>query len=86
MATTRTRRKLASSQAHLYFYALPVGEHFSHKGERYVKTGEESARSLDGSKPRSGGDWLFEAHYGVLIDQQRAKKLHVPQSAHRPVD
>lgn len=84
--TTKQERKLSPNQVHLYFYALPVGERFTHKGERFVKTGDERARSLDGSKPRSGTDWLFEGHYGVIIGRQRAKSLRIPQKAHRPLD
>lgn len=49
---------------HVFFYSIPVGTEFVHKGERYRKTGEEEAVELD-----NGKKWLFEIHYGVLIDE-----------------
>ncbi len=71
---------LAPDQAHVYFYALPIGERFVHQGKRYVKAGDEAARQ--GGQRKT---WTFEAHYGCVIDKSRAKALKLPRSAHRPL-
>jgi len=65
---SRQRRRTA----HVYFYALPRGERFTHQGQRYTKVGEEAARD------RRGKVWDFGINYGCLITKARADALRIP--------
>jgi len=47
---------------HAYFYSLPMHAVFYHKQEKYIKIKEERVRD------ESGKEWLFEGHYGCLVD------------------
>jgi len=70
--------------AHVYFYALPIGEKFTHQGETYVKLEDECAKQLTGPAT-DRREWTFEDHYGTLIPRARARQLHLPSNAFRPL-
>ncbi len=53
----------------VWFWALPIGEWFTHQGVRYHKTGEEQAAAA-GEEPV-----VFEIHYGCIISAKRFAEL-----------
>lgn len=72
--------KLPEDKAHVYFYTLPVGTKYIHKGEQYTKIGEECA------KDSNGKEWRFEMHYGCVIDKALADEIGIEKTGHRPID
>ena len=48
----------------VFFYSLPMGAEFLHKGKKYRKTGEEEVLELGANK-----EWVFEIHYGCLVPE-----------------
>ena len=72
-------RTITKNQAHVYFWTLPIGTEFIHKGEKWTKTDEEKA--ID-----SGGkEWRFEIHYGCVIDKELADEIGIEKDGHIPI-
>jgi len=72
--------ELRSNQVHVYFYSLPTGATFEHKGETYKKIGEESVTDSNGK------EWRFEIHYGCVIGKGVASKFKIKKVDYRPVN
>lgn len=73
--------KIGTTRAHVYFWALPVGAEFEHKGSRFEKTGEEEAKFLP-----SGQTQVFEIHWGCIIAIDQAKEYDLEEKSFRSLD
>lgn len=73
-------KALSKNKVHIYFYALPIGTKFIHKGEKWKKTGKEKATN------GKGKEWRFEIHFGCIISKYMAKKLNIKKKDYRPLD
>lgn len=74
------KKKLATNQVQIYFYALPIGTKFIHKGEKWKKIAEEKATDSKGK------EWRFEIHYGCILNINDANKLKIKKDDYRPID
>ena len=72
-------KTLKEDQVHVYFYTLPNGTKFIHKGEEWVKIEEEKAKDSDGKQ------WRFEVHYGCFIPRELAEEINLKKEDHRPL-
>lgn len=59
----------------VYFYCLPVGEIFTHKGWQWKKTGDDKAVSF-----HDGTEYEVETDSGCIIDYDRADELNLEQN------
>jgi len=64
---------------HVYFWALPIGEKFVHKGEVYQKIEDEYVLDQQGKR------WVFEPHYGCVITEEQFTELGLTNEAIRPL-
>ena len=71
---------IQSNQAHVYFWALPVGTKFEHKSETWEKTAEEQATDSNGK------EWRFEVHYGCIIQKEVANEIGIEKDGYRPLN
>ena len=60
---------------HVYYYSLPIGAMFLHKGEFYVKTGKRPARKWSAAKWDDSelNETGFDGHEGCIISEQQFK-------------
>ena len=59
-------KNLEHGLCHVFFSALPLDAIFLHKGEFYIKSHSEHARTV-----LLGTSMVFELHYGCLISQSQ---------------
>lgn len=68
------------NRKHVFFWALPIGTVFEHKGIIYEKTGEERAFDYRGNK-----SVVFDIKHGCLIPTKMFRDLGLRKESVRPI-